>query len=104
MNKSSDIDYIVANIRHLKSEIKSLNYLSNNLMNEITELRENQLQIYQSKTIKGKFFNIIGYIFSIYCIYRIFMSTINLIFKRNPKKDPITRLFDIITIFFNLSV
>lgn len=73
-------------------------------MNEITELRENQLQIYQSKTIKGKFFNIIGYIFSIYCIYRIFMSSINLIFKRNPKKDPITRLFDIITIFFNLPV
>lgn len=103
-SQPDEADHISVSINALKTEIKQLQYLSGGIMNEITELREDQLAIKESKTIKGKFFNLMGYFFSLYCVYRIFMCVINLIFKRNPENDPITMLFEIGTKYFNIQI
>ena len=54
-------------------------------------------RISEFKTIKGRWFNFLGYFFSIYCAYKIFMCTINIIFDRVGKKDPITQGSEILT-------
>jgi golgi pH regulator len=48
-----------------------------------------------SRTWQGKYFNFLGLFFSIYCVYKIFMSTINIIFDRVGKKDVVTRGMEI---------
>jgi hypothetical protein len=48
-----------------------------------------------SVTWKGRMYNILGYAFSAYCLYRMTMSTINIVFDRDPTKDPVTRSFEV---------
>uniref|UniRef100_A0A673XRR4 Abscisic acid G-protein coupled receptor-like domain-containing protein n=1 Tax=Salmo trutta TaxID=8032 RepID=A0A673XRR4_SALTR len=48
-----------------------------------------------SKTFQGKYFNFLGYFFSIYCVWKIFMATINIVFDRVGKTDPVTRGIEI---------
>ena len=57
-----------------------------------------------SKTLQGKYFNFLGYFFSIYCIWKIFISTVNIVFDRVGKVDPITKTFDILVNWFGLDV
>lgn len=40
-------------------------------------------------------YNILGYAFSAYCLYRMVMSSINIILDRDPTKDPVTRGFEV---------
>nr|XP_048303074.1 Golgi pH regulator isoform X2 [Myodes glareolus] len=52
-------------------------------------------RIEYSKTFKGKYFNFLGYFFSIYCVWKIFMATINIVLDRVGKTDPVTRGIEI---------
>ena len=45
----------------------------------------------RSKTCKGRFMGIMGYFFSVYCVYKMFMASINIIFQRERKTDPISK-------------
>uniref|UniRef100_F6Q9X3 G protein-coupled receptor 89B n=3 Tax=Tetrapoda TaxID=32523 RepID=F6Q9X3_XENTR len=54
-----------------------------------------QERIEYSKTFQGKYFNFLGYFFSIYCVWKIFMATINIVFDRVGKTDPVTRGIEI---------
>ena len=38
---------------------------------------------------------VLGYFFSIYCGYKMFMATINFIFSRDPNQDPVTKFLSI---------
>ncbi|KAJ8019933.1 Golgi pH regulator [Holothuria leucospilota] len=44
-----------------------------------------------SRTLKGKFFNVMGHVFSLYCLWKITICTINIIFDRVGKTDPVTK-------------
>jgi hypothetical protein len=57
-----------------------------------------------SATWQGRYFNFLGYFFSIYCIWKIFISTINIVFDRVGKVDPITKTFDILVNWFGIDV
>ena len=57
-----------------------------------------------STTWQGRYFNFLGYFFSIYCIWKIFISTINIVFDRVGKVDPITKTFDILVNWFGIDV
>lgn len=48
-----------------------------------------------SKTWEGQYFNIVGHFFSIYCIWKIFICTVNIVFDRVGKVDPVTRGIEI---------
>ena len=49
-----------------------------------------------SLLLQGKYFNFLGYFFSIYCTWKIFISTVNIVFDRVGKMDPTTKTFDIL--------
>lgn len=48
-----------------------------------------------ARTLQGKYFNVLGHFFSLYCLWKIFICTINIIFDRVGKKDPVTRGIEI---------
>ncbi|XP_036366537.1 Golgi pH regulator isoform X2 [Octopus sinensis] len=79
------------NVSQLKDETYALEELSRQLFLESVDLHNTQERIEESKTLKGKYFNFLGYFFSIYCVWKIFMSAINIIFDRVGKVDPVTR-------------
>jgi hypothetical protein len=44
-----------------------------------------------STTWQGRYFNFLGYFFSVYCIWKIFISTINIVFDRVGKVLKLSR-------------
>ncbi|XP_064650779.1 Golgi pH regulator-like [Lineus longissimus] len=83
------------NLNTLKNESDALEELSRQLFLESVDLHNTQERMEYSKTFKGKYFNFLGYFFSIYCCWKIFMATINIIFDRVGRVDPITRGIEI---------
>lgn len=83
------------NVTQLKLEIEGLEEMSRQLFLEVHEHRNMLERIEWSKTWKGSYFNFLGYIFSGYCLWKIFICTINILFDRVGKKDPVTRGIEI---------
>jgi len=55
------------------------------LTNDFTHLQILKQQIQFSKTLKGKYYHVLGHFFSLYCIWKIFISFINIVFNRIGK-------------------
>ncbi|KAF1791952.1 Abscisic acid G-protein coupled receptor-like domain [Phytophthora cactorum] len=74
--KQDDTTYI----KGLEAEILTLESLG----------RELFLEIAASEDVTGRVFNFFGYVMSAFCVYKMVMSTVNVVFRRNRDKDPIT--------------
>ena len=57
-----------------------------------------------SKTCQGKYFNFLGHFFTLYCVWKIFISTVNIVFDRVGKVDPISKTFDILINWFGFNI
>uniref|UniRef100_T1JAQ6 Abscisic acid G-protein coupled receptor-like domain-containing protein n=1 Tax=Strigamia maritima TaxID=126957 RepID=T1JAQ6_STRMM len=82
-------------LKSLKQEVLAMEELSRQLFLEAVDMHNMQERNEYAKTFQGKYFNIMGYFFSIYCIWKIFISTINIIFDRVGRVDPVTRGIEI---------
>ncbi|KAG8517582.1 Golgi pH regulator, partial [Galemys pyrenaicus] len=94
--------HFVPDLTLIQQEVDALEELSRQLFLETVDLYATKVQhegteerIEYSKTFKGKYFNFLGYFFSIYCVWKIFMATINIVFDRVGKTDPVTRGIEI---------
>ncbi|KOB76505.1 Protein GPR89A, partial [Operophtera brumata] len=85
-------------------KISGLEELSRQLFLEAHDARTMREKIDWSKTFQGKYFNFLGYFFSLYCVWKIFISTINIVFDRVGKKDPVTRGLEIIVHWLGLHI
>lgn len=92
------------NIGHLKQEVNALEEFSRQLFLELVDLHNMQERIQWSHTFKGKYFNFIGYFFSLYCMWKIFICTINIVFDRVGKVDPVTRGMEIAVHYVGFNV
>jgi len=92
------------NIPQLKRDISSLEEFSEHLFLEAHDLQNMRERIQWSRTWQGRYFNFLGFFFSIYLIWKIFISTVNIVFDRVGKVDPITKTFDILVNWFGLDV
>ena len=79
------------NIPQLKQDVLALEELSRQIFMEIHDMQNMLERIEWSKTFQGKYFNFLGYFFSLYCIWKIFISTVNIVFDRVGRLDPITK-------------
>lgn len=91
-------------VADLKSRCTTLEELTRQLFLELVELRQMQQRIAWSKTIKGKYFNLLGYIFSAYCMMKILICTHNLILDRVVKVDSVTRGLQIAITYVGLEI
>ncbi|CAH0393693.1 unnamed protein product [Bemisia tabaci] len=92
------------NINQLKQEAAALEELSRQLFLEAHDTRNMMERAEWAKTWRGKYFNFLGYFFSLYCLWKIFISTINIIFDRVGKKDPVTRGMEILVHWVGLNI
>ncbi|XP_064394445.1 Golgi pH regulator-like [Halichondria panicea] len=79
------------NIGALQKEVGALDELKSQLFLEYVDLHSVKERMVYAKTLKGRYYDFIGHFFSIYCMYKIFICTINIIFDRVGKVDPVTR-------------
>uniref|UniRef100_A0A5K3EMY3 Golgi pH regulator n=1 Tax=Mesocestoides corti TaxID=53468 RepID=A0A5K3EMY3_MESCO len=91
------------NTRALKDEIASLEEVSRHLFLELHQLRCAEERIEFSRTLKGQYFNFLGYFFCVYCIWKIIVSIANILFNRVGLQDPITRGIDIAVHYFGFT-
>lgn len=71
------------NVQQLRKECTYLEEMSRQLFLEFVDLKVMEERFVQSKTLKGQFFNYLGYFFSFYCIYKILLVTVNSTIKNN---------------------
>jgi len=77
-------------------QISSVELLARDLYDELVAIKKAQRDLHFLKTtLIGRFSDFLGTIYLLYCVYKLFMSSINIIFDRDPKTDPITRGFEI---------
>jgi len=86
---------LTENVSQIRSEIVNLEEMSRHLFLEVVELRNMKERMESAKTLEGRYFNVMGYFFSLYCVWKIFISTINIVFDRIGRVAPITRASDI---------
>ena len=85
-----------------RADILALEELSKHLFLELHDLQNMRERIDWSKSCQGKYFNFLGYFFS--CVWKIFISTVNIVFDRVGKMDPITKTFDILVNWFGFDI
>lgn len=83
------------NIANLEQDIVGLKTMGEQLFLEISELRAEQQREKWSKTLTGRYFNMVGYVFSAYCAYRIVMSSLKVLLGLVGTVDPVTRSVEI---------
>lgn len=85
----------------LRDEITSLEELSRHLFLEIVELRNMQERAEWSRTWKGIYFNFLGYFFSLYCMWKIFIvsypssAILNISSPKNSKTQDFYSFFPV---------
>ncbi|KAJ2985789.1 hypothetical protein NUW54_g10030 [Trametes sanguinea] len=72
----------------LAQEITGLEALEYEMSRNLDALKQRQAESKFSKTFAGRVFNWGGRLFSLYCIYRIFASLVNLVLPRSPPSAP----------------
>ncbi|PAV80786.1 hypothetical protein WR25_03346 [Diploscapter pachys] len=82
-------------IGQLNDEIQPLEELSRHLFLALVELRNMKDRLDYSQTWMGQYFNVLGHFFSVYCIWKIFICTVNIVFDRVGKVDPVTKGIEI---------
>jgi len=82
-------------ISSLQSETESLEEFGRHLFLELVELNNMRNRVDYSKTWQGKYFNVVGHFFSVYCVWKIIICTINIVFDRVGKVDPVTKGIEI---------
>uniref|UniRef100_T1KIS1 Abscisic acid G-protein coupled receptor-like domain-containing protein n=2 Tax=Tetranychus urticae TaxID=32264 RepID=T1KIS1_TETUR len=91
-------------VSQLRSDCRALEELARQLFLELVDMKAMQLRMEWSKTFKGKYFHFVGYFFSLYCIWKIFISTINIVFNRVGRVDPVTRGIQIAVNWIGLEI
>ncbi|KAF2075217.1 hypothetical protein CYY_003478 [Polysphondylium violaceum] len=91
-------------ISRIEQEIKELEDLNRDHFCQIHELKLEKERIKFSTTLQGKFYNWLGYFFSIYCIYKVIMSALNILFDRKSGLDPVSRGLDLLLRYLHIEV
>jgi hypothetical protein len=86
----------------VEKEIYALETLCRNIFFELDDLNVEKERLLYSYTWRGKYYNVLGYIFSAYCIYKLIMCSINIIFDRVGKTDPVTYSLSLVAFWLNM--
>jgi hypothetical protein len=98
-------------ISQLGAEISSLESLRQALFADVIELKRERERALVARTMYGHIQNFLGYVLSLYCLYRMFASTKALVLGEDTSSDPVSRslgfvlgLFSGGTVKLNVSV
>lgn len=67
------VSFFFIDINQLKLEVYGLEELQRSIFLELNSLKNMEERQRWSQTLQGKYFNVLGHFFSVYCVYKIFM-------------------------------
>eukprot|EP00210_Caulerpa_lentillifera_P002464 g2362.t1 len=79
-------------VSEFQGELKSMQLLSRTLYLEIQDLQRERKRALLSRSWIGHFRNLLGYLLSAYCVYRMFSALKSLLFGEDFSSDPVSRL------------
>ena len=88
----------------LKGEVEALETLMRQVYVELDDLHVERARVLYSHTWQGQYYNVLGYVFSVYCVYKLIMSSINIVFDRVGKSDPVTYGLSLLIHHFKVDV
>lgn len=86
-------------LAQLSSEVHMLEELQRQFFTDMHELQQDRLRMRKMATCRGRFFNLLGYFLSFYCVYKMVMASVNIIFQRVRKTDPVSRGIEIFLMY-----
>ena len=84
----------------LSLEVRQLEDVRRALFLEVHDLRLGREALRSSATCQGRLFNLLGYFFSAYCVYKMTMASVNIVFQRVNQMDPVSRTIQIFLVYF----
>jgi hypothetical protein len=93
----------VTDVDKMAEEITTLEDLSRQLLADLDDMVLERERIQFAKTWKGQYFNILGYLLSVYCIYRVIMAAVNILFNRFGRLDPVTHWIGLAVHYVNVN-
>merc|ERR1719174_3080917 len=84
--------------RRVRTEVQALEAFSRELFMELDELIQARLHELRARTRLGRVLNVLGSCCSAVCVYKIVISSVNLLLRRNAAdaEDPATRLVSLL--------
>ena len=89
-------------IKELEQQLHGAQEMHNYLYLNLSQLYEWKRQMRFSRTLRGRLQNLLGHFMVCYCIYKMVMSSVNVVFHRRRTLDPITRSFLILAVFLDI--
>ena len=89
-----------AELSALSVELRQLDDVRRALFLEVHDVRLGREALRSAATCQGRIFNLLGYFFSGYCIYKMTMASINIVFQRVNQMDPVSRTIQIFLVYF----
>lgn len=81
------IKFAILDLKQLQQEVAALEELSRQLFLEAHDIHNARDRLEWSATWKGKYFNFLGYFFSIYCMWKIFIVSISHYFFSSVRNE-----------------
>jgi golgi pH regulator len=88
-------------ISQLEAEVSSLDALRQALFADVIELKRERERALVARTIYGHVQNFLGYVLSLYCLYRMFASTKALVLGEDTSSDPVSRSLGFVVRLFS---
>jgi golgi pH regulator len=90
-------------MEEIQREITSFEVIHHQYLKEINEIIKNQEKQQLRNSAKGKLYYLLGRVLTVYSVYKIIMSAVNYIFRRRYSLDPISRSFQVLCYFWDIS-
>ncbi|KAI9031022.1 Abscisic acid G-protein coupled receptor-domain-containing protein [Phycomyces nitens] len=85
----------------LEIEISQMEGLATSMKSNLEELARARAKSQFSQTWKGQCWNLVGGIFTIYCVYKLLVTSFNVITQRVGSNDPITNMISLMISHFD---
>ncbi|KAI9030542.1 G protein-coupled receptor 89A [Hyaloraphidium curvatum] len=77
-------------LRMLEHDIAAMETFRDTMAADLDDMQAERKRTEEAKTLRGQYANVLGVLFSVYCVYKVVMSTVNIAFNRTGGSDPVT--------------